>query len=351
MSAPTRARTLLLLGVDTEASMVGLRPLAPEAMVYGRVGGGVWGIERIMDACEAHGVRATFFVDALEALHYGDDEVRRWCATALERGHDVQLHVHPIWLGGAFVHKPLTRYGYDRQREALARAAERLERLSGSAPRVHRSGGLWANADTLRAVGSAGMAVDASVAPGYHAYALGGGVAVPTVPRRLGGVAEVPVTSFAQVRLGPWALPRNFDINADSPAELRFVVDRAAAAGAAAISLLMHSFSFIGRNRGSTAFWPEPGEARKFDLFLDAVAARGDVEVVTFGELAARLEAEPALLDGPDFAPTAGVLRTYGRSWARFHTGWRSKAFALGLPLAAAGAAALLVASIWWLIS
>jgi len=138
------------------------------------------------------------------------------------------------------------------------------------------------------------------------------------------------VTTFRQMRLGSWSLRRNFDINADSLAELRYVVSRAAAEGVAAVTLLMHSFSFIGRNGDSTAFWPEPGEARKFEAFLDWVAAREDVEVVTFRELAERLKAEPSLLDGPDFAPTAGVLRTYGRSWARFHTGWKSKAFALG---------------------
>jgi len=345
------ARTLLLLGVDTEASMAGVRPLPPEAMVYGRVGGGVWGIERIMDCCEARGVRATFFVDTVEALHYGEAEVRGWCSTVLERGHDVQLHLHPVWLGGAFAHKPLTSYGWEEQRAALAKGIELFRVVCGHEPLVHRAGGLWANADTLRALAAVGIGIDASVAPGYHDYDLGEGVAAPNVPRRLGGLVEVPVTAFAQMRLGGWSLMRNFDVNADSQAELRVVVARAAAEGVAAVSLLMHSFSFIGRNRESTEFRPEPGEARKFEAFLDWVAARGDVEVVTFCELAARLDAEPALLDGPDFAPTAGVVRTYGRSWERFHTGWKSKALALGLPLAAAGLAALLVASIWWLAS
>lgn len=347
MSPTPSARTLVLLGVDTEASMVGLRPLPPEAMVYGRLDGGVWGIERVMDICEAHGVRATFFVDTVEALHYGQEEVRRWAATALERGHDVQLHLHPVWLGGAFRHKPLTSYGQEAQREALARGVELFRAACGHEPLVHRAGGLWANADTLRAVAAVGIGMDASVALGYHHYDLG--VEPANVPRRLGRLVEVPVTTFAQMRLGPWRLMRNFDLNADSLAELRFVVDRAVAEGVAAVSLLMHSFSFVGRNRGSTAFWPEPGEARKFEAFLDSVAGRGDVEVVTFAELAGRVAAEPGLLDGPGFAPTAGVVRAYGRSWERFHTGWKSKAFALGLPVAAAGAAALVLAGLWWL--
>jgi len=341
-------KTLLLLTVDTEASLAGLRPLPAEPMVWGRVGGGTWGIERIMDCCEARGMRATFFVSTLEALHHGDDHVRRICGAALGRGHDAQLHVHPIWLDDANARKAMTDFGPDGQRRAVELGADVFRRTCDGELVAHRAGGLWLDAGTLRAVEAAGIPIDASVAVGYHDYDLG--VAPPNVPRRLGGLVEVPVTTFRQMRLGSWSLRRNFDINADSLAELRYVVSRAAAEGVAAVTLLMHSFSFIGRNGDSTAFWPEPGEARKFEAFLDWVAAREDVEVVTFRELAERLKAEPSLLDGPDFAPTAGVLRTYGRSWARFHTGWKSKAFALGLPLAAAGLAALVVASIWWLV-
>ena len=57
--------TLLLLTVDTESSMVGTTPLPTEQMVYGRVDGETWGIERIMDCCDARGVKATFFVSTL----------------------------------------------------------------------------------------------------------------------------------------------------------------------------------------------------------------------------------------------------------------------------------------------
>jgi MoaA/NifB/PqqE/SkfB family radical SAM enzyme len=143
---------------------------------------------------------------------------------------------------------------------------------------------------------------------------------------------------------------RNFDINADSLAELCFVVDRAASEGVAAVSVLMHSFSFVGRNRDSTRFWPAPKELHKFERFLEHVAGRADVEVVTFRELADRLRARPELLDGPDFAPTAGLVRTYCRSWERFDVGWKNKALALGLPVAALGLAALVIGILRWLL-
>jgi len=351
MSGCAAGRTMLLLTVDTESTMAGLRPLPPEAMVYGRVDGGTYGIERIMDCCDAHGLKATFFASTLEGLFHGEDHVRRMCATVLERGHDAQLHVHPNWWQDNFARKALIRYSFDEQLEVLGLAVEAYRKACGAAPLAHRGGGLWANGDTLRALGELGVPIDASVAVGYHDYELGDGVEPANVPRRLGGVVEVPVTTFAQMRVGGWAPRRNYDLNADSLAELGFVLDRAAASGAAAVSLLMHSFSFIGRDSESTQFWPSAVELTKFERFLDHVAARDDIEVVTFRELAGRLEAEPELLDGPDFSPTAGLWLTYGRSWERFHTGWKSKTFALGLPLAAAGLAALVIASVWWLVS
>jgi len=331
--------------------MAGVRPLPPEAMVYGRVGGGVWGVERIMECCEARRLKATFFVSALEELYHGEEHVRRMCATVLDRGHDAQLHLHPNWWKNDFARKRLTDYSFEEQLELVGLAKEAYRRACDADPLAHRAGGLLANADTLRALAAHGIRLDASLAAGHHAYGLGTGGAPANVPRCLGDVVEVPVTTFAQVRLGPWAPRRNFDINADSLSELRLVVDRAADAGVAAITLLMHSFSFVGRNREATEFWPAHDELRKFGRFLDYVAGRDGIEVVTFRELLSRLAADPGLLDGPDFEPAAGLVCTYRRSWERFGSGWKSKAFALGLPLAAAGLAAAVIGVLWWLTS
>lgn len=335
-------KTLVVLSVDTEASMCGLRPLPPDAMVYGRLDGGVYGIERIMDCCEARAMRATFFLSTLEALHYGDDHIRAMAGTVLERGHDAQLHVHPVWLPASAGRKALTDYDAGGQSAAIQAGAEVFRRTCETRLVAHRAGGLWANADTLRAVQALGIPVDSSVAIGYHDYDLGSARAA-NVPRRLEGVAEVPVTAFAQMRLGPWQALRNFDINPDTVSELAFVVDQAAAAGVSAVTLLMHSFAFIGRNADSTRFWPAPAELAKFERFLDHLAGRSDVEVVTFADLAARLEAEPGLLEGPDFLPNAGIRRTWLRSCERFGTSWKNKAFAIGFPAALTAAAAALL--------
>ncbi|MBM4036941.1 MAG: hypothetical protein FJ290_00375 [Planctomycetes bacterium] len=344
-------KTVLLLTVDTESSMAGVRPLPPEAMVWGRVGGGTWGIERLMDAFDARGFKATFFVSTLEELHHGEEHVKRICSAILGRGHDAQLHLHPNWWKGDFARKHLTDYSLDEQTGLVRLATEAYRRACGTEPIAHRAGGLLVNADTFRALSWNSIRVDASVAIGHIPYDLGEGVEPPNVPRRLGPIVEVPVTTFAQVRLGPWAPRRHFDLNADSLSELEWVVDRAAEQGAAAVCLLMHSFSLIRRDREGTDFWPAEAECRKLERFLDYIAARGDVEAVTFRELARRVEAEPSLLDGPEFDATAGIFRTWRRSCERFGAGWKSKAFAVGLPLGLAALAALAIGALWWLMS
>ncbi|HUT35662.1 MAG TPA: polysaccharide deacetylase family protein [Planctomycetota bacterium] len=346
--------------------MAGVRPLPPEAMVWGSplhfahggyvpnedvTPGGTWGIERLMDCFDARGLKATFFVSTLEELHHGEEHVKRICSAVLDRGHDAQLHLHPNWWKGDFARKRLTDYSLEEQTELVRLAKEAYRRACGSEPVAHRAGGLLVNADTFRALAANGIPMDSSVAIGHIPYELGEGVTPPNVPRRLGSVIEVPVTTFAQMRLGPWAPRRHFDLNADSLSELKLVVDRAVQQGAAAACLLMHSFSLIARNREGTEFRPAEAECRKLERFLDYIATRGDVEVVTVREVARRIEGEPALLAGPDLEATAGVFRTWRRSCERFGAGWKSKAFALGLPLGLAALAALVIGAIWWLTS
>ena len=190
MSAPCSAddpRTRLLITVDTESTMAGLRPLDPDVMVYGRLDGGTYGIERIMDCCEARGFRATFFVSTLEALHHGDAHVARMCAACLDRGHDVQLHVHPNWWKANFERKRLTDYPFDEQLEVIAEAIAAYRRACGTNPIAHRAGGLLANATTFRVLKHFGIPIDASVAPATTPTA-----SAPRRPTCPGGSAASP---------------------------------------------------------------------------------------------------------------------------------------------------------------
>ena len=91
--------------VDTETSMggawdnAGTGPLPVATTVFGQNGSGKYGIELIMDLLEEQGFRATFFVEVFCSYLLGFDEVGRVFKCIGDRGHDVQLHLHPVRTG------------------------------------------------------------------------------------------------------------------------------------------------------------------------------------------------------------------------------------------------------------
>ncbi len=72
--------------------------------------------ERILEICDRRGVRTTIMFEAAEywAFQKYDKQLREVCGyspsdeiakqvvNAAERGHDVQLHIHPWWIGATF---------------------------------------------------------------------------------------------------------------------------------------------------------------------------------------------------------------------------------------------------------
>lgn len=86
-------RPKCMLTVDVEA--LGLR--APdhhvETLIYGRFGGEEWGVGRMMDIADKHGVKMTFFLDFAEVELYGDEIIEAG-KYIVSRGHDLQVHCH-----------------------------------------------------------------------------------------------------------------------------------------------------------------------------------------------------------------------------------------------------------------
>ncbi len=82
-----------MITVDVEALPMRAPDNHVDTLIYGRIGGEEWGIGRMMDIADKHGVKMTFFLDFAEAELYGDQiiEVGKYIAS---RGHDLQVHCH-----------------------------------------------------------------------------------------------------------------------------------------------------------------------------------------------------------------------------------------------------------------
>lgn len=317
-------KTYVLLTVDTEASMYKGRALPISKMVYGRVDGQEYGISRIMDICEMHGFRATFFISVLEYLHFGEEAIKEVGKNIYKRGHDVQLHIHPNW---KYDRRFMWEYTLAEQIEIIRDAKEIFFKWLGKYPIAHRAGGLSANYNTLKALKENKIPIDSSMAFGYSFCKLNHKLPIKNATYISEGILEVPVTSFSQLRFGPFKSYRNFDVNADTLNELIYVIKSAKRKGLRIVTLLMHSFSFLTRNKDRTKFWPNLKDLKKFELFLKFLKNDSNIEIITFKDLYHLYTRDLGLLEGEDYLPHTGIVYTFLRACERFKTSWKNKLF------------------------
>ncbi|WP_294192162.1 polysaccharide deacetylase family protein [uncultured Sphingomonas sp.] len=229
-----------------------------------------------LDVLARAGLKATFFVDPLPALIYGEEWAARMVEPVLAAGQEVQLHCHPNWIGavagdrgaahGAF---ELIDLSADRQRAVLARAIDLLVAADAPRPVAFRAGSYSANDDTLCALAALGLSYDSSHNGAHHPWpssiTLPPAQIAPVVRR---GVVEVPVTVIED-KPGCW---RNFQICALSTREMRAALDHAIANDHAAMTIVGHSFELA--NRAGTA--PNRVHVHRFEALCAMLAERRD---------------------------------------------------------------------------
>ena len=310
---PQRAKTRFLVTIDVETMTRG----NVERDILGVIPG--WrdrfGIERIMDLLDNRQVRGTFFLNVYEVAKHGEASIAAVAKLVHSRGHDLELHTHPQPM---YPYYGISRAPFEEQVAILEKGISLIETWTGRRPVVHRAGAFQANLDTLRAMGTVGLQVDSSLAPGSRMVVpLVGELGASNVLRRVGRVCEVPVTYFDQLRLGPWHSRRTLDIEGCSLAEIKTVTRWAVRHGYPTVCLLMHSFSF---SRHGKPGWPV---IRRFEALLAWLGRQDDIEIATV-EQASRLvhadtDARPAV-----GAPRTGIWLTWRRALGSWTDGWKN---------------------------
>lgn len=311
-------KTNILITVDVETWKHEGRLLPFETNVLGLTGGREYGVQKIMDVCDAHGAKATFFVDALEHRAVGEKPLSELCRRIESAGHGAQLHVHPNWIPGN-EQGLLSAYPYEAQRAAIAEGAMMMEKWTGRKPAAFRAGAYGASLDTLRALRDSGIGLDSSYFLGNRNCVLwrelGGKTANASFSAE--GVTEIPVTVYGM------ALPNRkskIDINACSLQELKHAVDRImefnakSRAGLRNIVIFLHSFSFVKWNPSYVAAGPDGKTLEKFVQFIGYIRDNyGNAAAFRKLEECGRPEAEE------DFLPRLGfgdfISRMAGRIW------------------------------------
>ena len=211
------------------------------------------GIHYQMDVFDRCGITGVFFVDPMPALVWGQEAVDAVVQPILERGHEVQLHLHTEWLAlaaenpmGDSAGQNIKDFSLTQQIDLIGFAREKLMAAGAPTPTAFRAGNYGANDDTLRALAELGIKYDSSFAPGYAdsccAIDLTQGQCAPT--ERF-GVTEWPIAAITAPR-SQW---RHGQITALSFREMRDAVLHAVETDWPAFVLVSHSFEFYDRVR------------------------------------------------------------------------------------------------------
>jgi hypothetical protein len=283
--------TLLYFTVDTEYEPGFTARYGPDSRranfarsIRGQTADGDAGIVYQMDVFDRHGLKAVFFVDPMPALLWGTGAIAEIVEPILERGHDVQLHLHTEWLALAGPANPLGRrsganlkdFTFEEQCQLIDWARAALMAAGAPRPVAFRAGNFGANDDTLRALASLGLSHDSSHSPGFAASPCEIGLGPEhrrPIQRR--GVIEVPVGCIEDVAQGL----RHTQLTALSLRELVGAVRHARDHEIDDLTLVSHSFELLCRDRRRINRIVK----RRFDRLCEVLGAMRGIGTTTYG--------------------------------------------------------------------
>ena len=127
-------------------------------LCWGQYGNRV-GVPRILALLARYGVPATFYVPAVSALIYPDEQRR-----VVGEGHELGIH--------GWIHELNSVLDYEAERDLLLRSADTLERVGGTRPVGMRTPSWDFSPHTLRIAQEMGLAYDSSLMADDEPYEL-----------------------------------------------------------------------------------------------------------------------------------------------------------------------------------
>jgi hypothetical protein len=221
--------------------------------IWGKTPEGDVGIGYQMGVLDRHGLKAVFFVDPMPALLFGVQLIRDIVQPILERGHDVQLHMHSEWLQyvqasplNGRLGNNIKSFSLEDQSVLIRYARDVLMEAGAPAPVAFRAGNYGANDDTLRALALNNIQYDTSFCPGIAKSACDIGLPHSVdAPLEHCGTIEVPIGAIR----GPRGRTRHAQLTALSTWEMLGAIEYSQKKGKNYFTLVSHSFELMSRDR------------------------------------------------------------------------------------------------------
>jgi hypothetical protein len=305
-AAPTR----VYLTVDVECAEERVRngkvspTLGYDLRVWGRFSNQSedLGLPLILRELAKHGQKATFFVEALGARHFGEDGLKQLVGRLLADEQDVQLHTHPIqqradWhsQGVPAESDDIAAYAIGRQEALLRDGIDRLVRcgVERSSLLGFRAGNYAASNATWQAMRAVGLRVSSNLNMSYRdktCYIRWPQQANALFATDVPNVWELPISNFHD---RPGRL-RHVQITAISLPEMKHYLLEARRLGLDEVTIVTHSFEFsLIDSAAERSGRPDLTNIRRLRGLLDFLhERRSDFQVDTVGALARRLRDE-----------------------------------------------------------
>jgi hypothetical protein len=225
-----------------------------------------------------------------------------------DRGHDVQLHIHPCWsafrdpnwrvrLGESPPDDSMAGRRPEEVASLVTEGAEIVERWGLPRPVALRTGSLRVDRAVYSGMAQAGLRLASNVGlaiyrPAEPELQLCGG------RHRVDGVLEVPVLAYRDVAVPGFDHLKNLTITGCSWPEMRWLLHAARRRGVQTVVLLTHPFEFVKYDESFSRLRPNRVNQRRFRALCDFLARHADeFETTTFGARVDRWlesDAEPA---------------------------------------------------------
>jgi peptidoglycan/xylan/chitin deacetylase (PgdA/CDA1 family) len=252
---------LVLFTIDTEISMGGaardpsLLPVGAKKRIWGETERGRYGISYFMDVFDEYGMKGVFFFEPVARHVVPEAELAEAAKYIVDRGHDVELHVHPefqmdlpaVQRGESKSPNPsFFEHSLAEQRRYIRESYDTLYRWTGRRPIAFRAGGYGASEVTLAALKAEGIEIDSS----YNLWAVQHGWCGMKATPELNdaavlepGILEIPVTNLRAK--GPRGGLRPFELSALNATEMISMLEEMYREGARVACSVTHSFRLL----------------------------------------------------------------------------------------------------------